>query len=338
MKPITLEVWADLVETTAGKETRGFPLLFSKDSVTANRMKLNTRFARTAALVLALTALIGCRSASNSAGPAVKHGVGTGSGFKGPIGLQLYSLRAEFSRDVAGTIEKVRNYGIRDVELAGTYGLPAEKFRGMLAAAGLNPVSGHFPYERFRDDPEGVAKEAKTLGLKYAGCAWITHKDDFDEKECRDAIATFNRAGEILAKQDIKFFYHTHGYEFQPFHGGTLFDLLVTETNPKFVTYEMDVFWIVYPGQDPVRLLQRYPNRWELMHVKDMKKSVKTGELTGKSDVSNDVALGTGQMDWPAILRAAKQVGVKYYFIEDESPTAAEQIPQSLRFLEQVKL
>lgn len=301
-------------------------------------MKLNIRFAHGAVIVLALTAFMSCRSSSTADGPAGKHAVGTGSGFRGPIGLQLYSLRAEFSRDVAGTIEKVRNYGIRDVELAGTYNFPAEKFQAMLEAAGLNPVSGHFPYERFRDDPEGVAKEAKTLGLKYAGCAWITHKDDFDEKECRDAIATFNRAGEVLAKQGIKFFYHTHGYEFQPYHGGTLFDLLIAETNPKFVTYEMDVFWIMHPGQDPVRLLQRYPNRWELMHVKDMKKGVKTGELTGKSDVSNDVALGTGQMDWPTILRTAKQVGVKYYFIEDESPTAAEQIPQSLRFLDRVKL
>jgi sugar phosphate isomerase/epimerase len=99
----------------------------------------------------------------------------------------------------------------------------------------------------------------------------------------------------------------------------------------------MDVFWVVHPGQDPVKLLEKYKGRWELMHLKDMRKGVKTGELTGKTDVTNDVVLGTGQMDWPAILKAAKKAGVKWYFIEDESPTAAEQIPQSLAFLETVK-
>ncbi len=110
----------------------------------------------------------------------------------------------------------------------------------------------------------------------------------------------------------------------------------MSETNPKFVRFEMDIFWIVHPGQDPVKLLDKHGARFELMHLKDMKKGVK-GDLSGHSPVTNDVALGTGQMDLPAILSAAKRAGVKWYFIEDESPTAAEQIPQSLRYLEQVK-
>jgi sugar phosphate isomerase/epimerase len=262
--------------------------------------------------------------------------VGTGPSFKGPLGLQLYSLRADFAKDVPGTLKQVESYGIKNVELAGTYNLAPEKFKEMLSARGLNAVSGHFPYERFRDDAEGVARDAKTLGLQFAGCAWITHKDDFDEQECRAAAGVFNRAGEVLAKQGIRFFYHTHGYEFQPLGQGTLFDLLMSETKPDLVCYEMDVFWILHPGQDPVKLLDKYGSRFELMHVKDMKTGVK-GDLTGKSDVTNDVALGTGQMNWPPILAAARRAGVKWYFIEDESPTAAEQIPRSLRFLEQVK-
>lgn len=270
------------------------------------------------------------------ASAAETHSAGLGPKFKGPIGLQLYSLRADFSNNVPGTLKKVRDYGIQHVELAGTYGLSPDKFKEMLDANGLKPVSGHFPFERFRDDIEGVARDAKALGLRYAGCAWIPHEGDFDDQECRKAITVFNRAGEALAKHGLKFFYHTHGYEFQPQGQGTLFDLLMAETKPEFVHYEMDVFWIVHPGQDPIKLLQKYGKRWELMHVKDMRKGTPTGLLTGKSDVRNDVALGTGQMDWPAILRAAKQAGVKYYFIEDESPTAAQQIPQSLRYLEQV--
>jgi sugar phosphate isomerase/epimerase len=261
---------------------------------------------------------------------------GIGPSFKGPVGLQLYSLRADFPKDVPGTIEKVRGFGIHEVELASIYNLPPEKFRAMLLAAGLKPVSGHFAYEKYRDDVEGVARDAKALGLQYVGCAWIPHKDPFDEKTCREAIATFNKAGEALSKHGLKFFYHVHGFEFQPHGDGTLLDLLMAETQPKFVRFQMDVFWIVHPGQDPVKLLAKYGKRWELMHLKDMKKGVK-GDLTGHSDVTNDVALGTGQLDFPSILRAAKKVGIKHYFIEDESPTSVEQIPVSLKFLEQVK-
>ena len=257
--------------------------------------------------------------------------------FKADPGLQLYSLRDDFKKDVPGTLKKVQSFGIRLVELAGTYELPPAKFKEMLTAHGLQPVSAHFGYERFRDDPEGVAREAKVLGVQYAGCAWITHNGTFDEKQCRGAAQVFNRAGAVLAKQGLKFFYHTHGYEFQPHASGTLFDLLMAETKPENVSYEMDVFWVVHPGQDPVKLLSKYGKRFELMHVKDMKKGVKTGDLSGKSDVSNDVTLGTGQMNWPAILQAAEKAGVKYYFIEDESPTSAQQIPQSLTFLKQVK-
>jgi sugar phosphate isomerase/epimerase len=262
---------------------------------------------------------------------------GVGKSFKGPVGLQLYSLRADFARDVPGTLDKVKAYGIRDVEVASTYGLTPEKFKELLAARGLRPVSGHFPFERYASEPDVVAREAKALGLRYAGCAWITHEGDFDEKECRTAIAVFNKAGEALAKQGIQFFYHAHGFEFQPYHQGTLLDLLMTETDKKNVHFQMDVLWIVFPGQDPVKLLEKYSGRWELMHLKDLKKGVVTGALTGKTDVANDVVLGTGQVDWPAVLAAARRHGVKYYFIEDESPTAAEQIPQTLKFLEQVK-
>jgi sugar phosphate isomerase/epimerase len=262
--------------------------------------------------------------------------VGTSKSFKGPVGLQLYSLRDQFKQDVPGTLDKVKGLGFELVELAGTYGLAPEAFSQQLAARGLKPIAAHFPYEKYRDDAEGVAREAKALGLKYAGVAWIPHQGAFDEKTCREAIAVFNRAGETLAKHGIRFFYHQHGYEFQPFGQGTLFDLMMAETNPKFVTYEMDLLWTVHPGQDPVKLLKKYGKRWELMHLKDLKKGVK-GDLSGGTDVRNDVALGTGQMDFPAILKAAKKAGTKYYFIEDESPTVLDQLPQSLRYLEQIK-
>lgn len=256
--------------------------------------------------------------------------------FTEPVGLQLYSLRAEFTKNVPAAIEKVKGFGFRDVELAGTYNLSPETFLGMLKAANLNPVAGHFGFDRFEKEPEAVAKEAKALGLKFAGTAWIPHKGDFTEADARKAAAIFNKAGEILKKEGIQFFYHVHGYEFQKHADGTVFDLLMKETKPDLVAYEMDVLWVVFPAQDPVALLQKYGARWQLMHVKDLKKGVKTGSHSGGTDVANDVVIGTGQMDWPAILKAAQKAGVKHYFIEDESPTVLEQIPQSLKYLKTV--
>jgi sugar phosphate isomerase/epimerase len=138
---------------------------------------------------------------------------------------------------------------------------------------------------------------------------------------------------------DVQFFYHCHGFEFAPTGKGdeTFMDILIKETDPQYVAFEMDVFWVVHPGHDPVKWLEKYPGRWKLMHVKDMKKGTKTGEFTGGTDVKNDVAIGTGMMDWPAILKAAQKSGVEYYFIEDESPTVKDQIPVSLKYLSEVK-
>ncbi len=258
---------------------------------------------------------------------------------KASIGLQLYSLRDQLAADVPGTLDKVKSWGISNVELAGTYNLTPEQFKAQLDARGLHAISEHFAYDRLRDDVEGVARDAKILGLKYVGCAWVPHDDNrpFDEKTCREAIAVFNHAGEALKKHGLKFFYHVHGYEFQPWQDGTLLDLLVSGTNPKFVNFEMDVFWIVHPGQDPVKLLKKYGHRWQLMHLKGMRDSTPTGLLTGHSDVTNDVAVGTGKIDYVPIIKAAKKVGVKWFIIEDESPVSEQQIPQSFNYLETLK-
>jgi sugar phosphate isomerase/epimerase len=252
---------------------------------------------------------------------------------KGPVGLQLYSLRAQFATNVPETMGEVQSWGIKDVELAGTYKMPPEDFKKELDSHNLVAISAHFPYDKWRDDPESALAEAEIYHLQYVGCAWIPHQGAFDEVVARQAIAVFNRAGELAAKHHMKFFYHTHGYEFQPFENGTLFDLLVRETNPKNVKFEMDIFWVAHAGQNPVQLLAKYPGRFDLMHLKDMRKGTPTGLLTGSSPTSNDVVFGTGQLDLPAILNEAAQVGVKYYFIEDESSVSEQQIPQSLRYL-----
>lgn len=257
---------------------------------------------------------------------------------KGRIGLQLYSLRNQFAKDVPGTLDEVKSWGVKNVELAGTYGLTTEQFKTQLDVRGLKAVSAHYSFDQFRTNLDDIIHNAKILRIKYVGCAWIPHGGDFDEKTCRDAIEVFNHAGEILAKHGLTFFSHTHGYEFQPYKDGTLFDLLMAETNPKFVTYQMDIFWVVHAGQDPVKLLEKYGKRWQLMHLKGMKESTPTGLLTGHSDVTNDMPVGQGKIPFPPLLRAAKKAGAKWYIIEDESPTSEQQIPQSLKYLETLKL
>lgn len=258
--------------------------------------------------------------------------------FHGTAGLQLYSLRESFKTDVPGTLDKVKALGIKEVETAGTYGLSAEEFRKQLEARGLTPISGHFQYEQLTKDLAGAIRDAKALGLKYVANPWIPHDvGNFSEADVRKAAADFNKWGEAFKKEGITFAYHPHGYEFRPHGDGTLFDLLAKETNPEFVAFEMDVFWVVHPGQDPVKIFEKYPNRWPLVHLKDIRKGARTGVYTGRADKKDDVALGTGQVNWPAVLAAAHKAGVKHYFLEDESPDVESQLKQSLEYLQTLK-
>lgn len=253
------------------------------------------------------------------------------------VGLQLYSLRAQAPKDIPGTLAEVKKWGVTDVEAAGTYNMTAEEFRKELDKAGLHASGAHFQWDRLSKDVDGIIKDAKALGCEYVTLPWIPHQGDFTEKDARNAIEKFNEWGKKFADAGLKFTYHPHGYEFRPRDGGgeksTLFDLMVKETKPEWVNFELDVFWAFHGGADPVKLMQTYPTRFTQMHLKDMRKSVKTPQYTGHEDVDNDVTLGTGQLDIPAILKEAQKVGVKHFYIEDESKSSEQQIPQSIRFV-----
>jgi sugar phosphate isomerase/epimerase len=286
---------------------------------------------RTASGVACLAAMLaGCAGTSG--------GTASSDHFAGKPGLQLYSLRALFSaKGVQAGLDQTKDFGFQTVELGGTYNLKPAEFLSLLKDRGLKPVSCHFAWDRWKNDPDGVAAEAKALGLEEAGCAWANHKDPFDEAQARDVIEVFNRAGAATKKVGIRFFYHLHGFEFGKHGNGTLADLLITGSDPDLVSFQMDVLWVFFPGQDPASWLLKYPGRWVSMHLKDLRKGVERGTLTGKTDVRNDVPLGTGQVDWPSVLAAAKKVGVKHYFIEDESPDVLTQIPVTLQFLQDVR-
>jgi sugar phosphate isomerase/epimerase len=257
--------------------------------------------------------------------------------FSDRIGLELESLNKTIHNDFPGTLEQAHDFGFKYVELVGDYNRTPEKLKSELQAHGLVATSVHFPYEKFRDNPEAVATEGAALGLTYAGCPTIPQRAALDEQGCLDAVAVFNHAGEVLAGHGIKFFYHPHGFEFKPHGDGTLFDLLVQKTNPRFVHFQMDIFWIVHAGQDPVKLLERYKTRWVSMHIKDMRQGAQTGLFTGKTAATNFVPVGQGMIDIPAVLRTARKIGITSYFIEDETGHPATGIPPSVQYLRELK-
>jgi sugar phosphate isomerase/epimerase len=135
----------------------------------------------------------------------------------------------------------------------------------------------------------------------------------------------------------LTFIYHNHGFEYQPYEDGTLYDYLLKNTDPKYVSMELDILWAFFPGQDPAQLLAKYGNRYKALHMKDLKKGVERGSLSGGTAQENDVILGTGQIDIPAVIKAAKKAGVKHYYIEDESSSSVTQVPESIKYLNSLK-
>jgi sugar phosphate isomerase/epimerase len=261
---------------------------------------------------------------------------GIGESFKGPLAVQLWSFRNDFRKDVPGTLKRVRELGFTYVELAGYYGMTARQFRAELDKAGLKAVGMHIEYKVARDKIDDVIRDAEILGVQDVGVPWI--KSPFTKADCVQAIEVFNRAGEKLAANGLRFFYHVHGYEFVPNEGeqGTLFDLLMVKTNPRFVGFQLDTFHVAYPGQDPAKLLQKYPGRFLSLHLKDIRTDV-VGDNSGDFKEKDGRPLGQGKINWPEVLKAAQHEGVKWYIIEDETSAVWQGIQESLKYLETVR-
>src|SRR5215813_1541237 len=248
---------------------------------------------------------------------------GAGESFTGPLAVQLWSFRNDFKKDVPGTLKRVRELGFTYVELAGYYGMTAQQFRAELDKAG-------------RDKIDDVIRDAKILGIQDVGVPWI--KSPFTKQDCLQAIEVFNRAGEKLAADGLRFFYHVHGYEFVPNEGeqGTLFDLLMAKTNPRFVSFQLDTYHVAYPGQDPVELLRKYPGRFLSLHLKDIRRDV-AGDNSGAFREKDATPMGQGKINWPEVLKAAQNQGVKWYIIEDETTAVWQGIQSSLKYLETLR-
>lgn len=252
-------------------------------------------------------------------------------------GLVSYTYRDYLSKDVAGTLDKIKALGFTDMEFSGLFGKTAAELRTLLDGRGIKCSSFGVSYNDFVNKTKEVAQNAKTLGAQYVRVAGTPHKSALTLEEAQKAVADFNWVGKLLKKQyGLGFIYHEHGFEFQPYQDGTLYDYIVKNTDPRYVSLELDIMWAFFPGQDPAALLSKYGHRYKALHLKDLKKGVK-GDLSGGTNQDNDVVLGTGQIDLPAVLKAAKKAGVEHYYIEDESTNVMEQVPLSLVYLKSLK-
>jgi sugar phosphate isomerase/epimerase len=253
------------------------------------------------------------------------------------FGLEIYSLRREAEKDLPATLAMIRRLGFRELEVGGFYGRTAAEFQRLLRQNGLRATSMMAEYDRLGKALDSVAAEAHTLGAEYVVASTIPHKKRISTESITRAIDDFGRWGEKLSTSGLHLCYHTHGVEFDKSPEGTLFDTLVQRTDPKHVNFEMDIFWIVYAFEDPAKLLHKYPGRFPLMHVKDIRKGTKLGGSPGDVLEEESVPLGAGIVDIPAALRAARETGVRHYYIEDEAVNATEQIPKSLKYLRTVR-
>lgn len=256
----------------------------------------------------------------------------------GPVGLQLWSLREYLPKDLPGTLAKVRGMGFREVESAGLWGHTLAGFRAALDKAGLRCQSAHMGMERLRDDLSGALAEAKALGAKEVVCAWIPHDKAFTRDDALKAAEAFNRVGKAARDAGLQFGYHCHGYEFVPSPEGTLFDTLAGAADASLVRFQIDTFHAHHGGADPAGLIEKHKGRVRSLHLKDQSKGYPVEPGKGSAPAEADVPLGTGRIDFPAVLRAAVKAGVPLYYVEDESTDPLGNIPRSVAFLESFKL
>ena len=254
-------------------------------------------------------------------------------------GMESYTFRRGMKVNTAASLDSIKALGITDMECGLFPGKTAAESRKMLDERGMKCSSFGSGYGDLLDSVKlrEVARNAKIMGAEYIMLAWIMKKPPFTLSDAEAAAKNFNRIGKQLKDEfGLTFCYHNHGYEFAKHGDGTLFDYIVQNTDPRYVSFELDLLWAAFPGQKPEELLTKYGNRFKLMHLKDLRKGI-VGDLSGGTSVENDVALGSGQINMAAVLKAAKKAGIKHYYIEDESSSFATQVPQSLAFLKSVK-
>jgi sugar phosphate isomerase/epimerase len=245
------------------------------------------------------------------AGCSPARSVAAGSQRLDRIGVQLYTVRDRLRQDVPGTIREVAAIGYREVEPHDLFGLSAAEFRALLDANGLVTPAGHVPISAVRDDLDATLAAAGTLGQRWIVVPWLP-EDERTPAGYRRVAADLNRAGEAARARGMRVGYHNHEWEFLPVEGTrTGYDLLLAETDPALVDLELDLFWAIQAGQDPVALFEANPGRFPLCHVKDM---------VGIRSEQRMVDVGEGEIDFGRIFAHAELAGLQHFFVEHDNP------------------
>ena len=253
------------------------------------------------------------------------------------VGIITGTARHLTKDNVEEGFKKLQALGIKYLEGAtGHRSMSREEYKSLLDKYGFDVVAGGTSFEKLQhtDSVAAIIEDLKYFGAEYAVCYWIPHEnEDFTFDDMKKGIEVFNKAGKQFAEAGISFLYHAHGYEFRPYPGpGTMYDYMMEHLDPRYVNIEMDVFWMRNPGQNPAELLRKYPGRFPVTHLKD--RMIGTPDnLKGRQDPELNVVLGTGDVNIAEVMKAAKETGVKYHFIEDESYRAASQLPMHLQYL-----
>lgn len=254
------------------------------------------------------------------------------------IAVQLFSLHKDLARDPAGTLKALRASGVTQVEAFNTLGMEPAAFKALLDQAGLKASGSHVGLKDLRDNVQGIVETAKIVGYRYVGVAWLKPPgagagQGIGPAEIDAAIAAYKAACPTLKAAGLRVMYHLHGYEFAADGAGTLLDRLLAGLDPACMELQMDVFWVLKAGVDPVALLERLGSRVKLLHVKDMRPGASKGEYTGSAAPGDFAPVGKGSVDWTALLATARKAGVDWYVLEDESPTPAAHLATSLAWL-----
>jgi sugar phosphate isomerase/epimerase len=224
-------------------------------------------------------------------------------------GIQLYTVRESMAADVPGTLRAIAGIGFKEVEFAGYGDHSPKQVRGLLDDLGLKSPSSHVPAHTVRDEPLSLIEAATVIGNDYLTVAWLDPDDRQSLDDYKRWAESFNRAGELCRENGIRLAYHNHDFELLPIDGQQPFDILLNETDPALVDFELDMFWVRKAGQDNVGVLNRAPGRFTMAHIKDM------------DEQGNMTEVGTGGIDFESILANEAASSLRHLFVEHDQPS-----------------
>ena len=248
-------------------------------------------------------------------------GAGVGAGnlwaarpaWSGPIGLELYTVRDLFAKDVAGTLKQVAATGYKEVE--GTFAVSPAVMNPALRAAGLTMPSAYIDVPKSVDDWKNRVATAKEYGVHYLV---VGDNPKLDAEAWKRRADLFNQCGRVCRDAGIQFCYHAHFHELERIDGTSGYDIMLTQCDPKLLKFEMDIFWVTYAGADPLHYWKLYPGRFPLLHIKDLYKNVTVNPHEDPKGPNPFAPVGEGRIDWHRIFAHVGEGGAKHIFVEQD--------------------